>query len=243
MNEVKVYIGGCSRVALNLLNRINLDECAEDILLIDTPEKAKDNEDFINDNRFLYYEMDFTSLNQEKLNLFFEYIDNLNVEISEVITMSGVNFSNSVFTLTLDEWKDTTNVNVTGPLFLVKVLINFMAKKSKIIFVSSINSFYGHADRIDYAAAKASLNQLCRNLAIELQSYDITVNALLPGPIIEDINNIPLEIFQSSKKGAHSMERYILDYDEVSDVLLFLASDQSNAINGQLIVLDKGLTL
>lgn len=238
---MKVYVGGCSRMAMNLLKRVKGDE-NKDILLIDTPQKMFEYASFIRENQFLYYEMDFKALMQQDIDLFYSYVSELNEEVTEVIIMSGINFSNDIFKVTLDEWNKTYNINVTGPVFIVKALVDFMTKDSKIILVSSINSFYGHVDRIDYSAAKSSLNQLCRNLALELKEYKITVNALLPGYIVEKLEKLPLDI-SLARNNNNKVENHLIDYDEVSDVIQFLSSPQSNAINGQLIILDKGFTL
>ncbi|SFL62107.1 NAD(P)-dependent dehydrogenase, short-chain alcohol dehydrogenase family [Gracilibacillus orientalis] len=239
---MKVYVGGCSRMAMALLKRHRDEDEDEEILLIDTPQRIRKQLLFIKDNQFLYYEMDFSVLTQNEIDSFYNYLSKLNKEVTEVITMSGINYSNNIFSVTLDEWEKTHNINVTGPIFIVKAVVNFMVKRSKIILVSSINSFYGHADRIDYSAAKSALNQLCRNLALELKDHEITVNGLLPGYIIDDLNEIPIDIVYA-RNNKKEVSNYLLDYEEVTDVLQFLTSPQSNAINGQLIVLDKGYTL
>ncbi|MBN2479225.1 MAG: 3-oxoacyl-[acyl-carrier-protein] reductase [Parachlamydiales bacterium] len=114
-------------------------------------------------------------------------------------------------------------------------------KKGKIINVSSIIGLIGNAGQSNYAASKAGIIGFTKSLAKELGSRNICVNAIAPGFIKtkmtddlpekvkeEMLNNIPLKRFG--------------DVEDVAKLTLFLASDMSDYITGQVITIDGGMT-
>ena len=136
------------------------------------------------------------------------------------------------------------NTNLTGTFNLTKVFIKNMIKKryGRIINISSVSGLMGNPGQVNYSSSKSALNGFTKSLAKELGSRNITVNSVAPGFISTDmttfldnnkkdeiIRDIPLKRFGKS--------------EDVSQLVYFLASDNSSYITGQTISVDGGLLM
>jgi len=145
-----------------------------------------------------------------------------------------------------EDWDEVVNVNLKGTFFCTRAVLPFMKKASygKIINISSRASL-GKELRTVYGAIKAALIGVTRTWALELAQYNINVNAIGPGPIATElftaanpmdsprtktiINGIPL--------------KRIGQPEDVANLVIFLASDESSFITGQAIFICGGLTV
>jgi NAD(P)-dependent dehydrogenase (short-subunit alcohol dehydrogenase family) len=154
---------------------------------------------------------------------------------------------------TSDEaWNRVIAVNLTGQFLVCRAVIPYMKKNKygKIINLSSMGAIHPPAPIVHYHAAKGGVLGLTTNLALELAKENITVNAILPGPIKSDFFT---EMFKDkSKKEADAFFK-TLDAkvpmgrmgqpDEIAKVALFLASDLSSFVTGEAINVGGGLPL
>jgi 3-oxoacyl-[acyl-carrier protein] reductase len=142
------------------------------------------------------------------------------------------------------DWDDVINTNLNGVFNLTKVFIKNMVKNKvgRIINISSISGLMGNPGQVNYSSSKSALNGFTKSLAKELGSRNITVNCVAPGFIETDmtsflddgskvniINSIPLNRLGKA--------------DDVSDLVMFLASDEASYITGQTISIDGGLLM
>ena len=113
-------------------------------------------------------------------------------------------------------------------------------KIGNIIFVSSTSGINGDYGRFAYSASKAAILSSVKTLSKELSHYNIRVNAISPGLTKTDLmtSNTKENIIKSEIEKI-SLKR-IASTNEISDVILFMASDRSSYINGQNIVVDGG---
>jgi NAD(P)-dependent dehydrogenase (short-subunit alcohol dehydrogenase family) len=166
--------------------------------------------------------------------------------IDILINNAGVNIRGSMDTLTLDEFTQVQNINVTGPWLMCKAVGKHMVAQGygRVINIGSTLSIIALADRTPYASSKGAIWQMTRALALEWAPYGITVNCMMPGPFATEMN-------QSIKDDPEAFKTFIAkiplgrwgELEEIQGLALFLASDASSFITGAGITIDGGWTV
>jgi NAD(P)-dependent dehydrogenase (short-subunit alcohol dehydrogenase family) len=139
-------------------------------------------------------------------------------------------------------WQKSFDVNLRGPVFLIQEALPYLRESpsASIINVISAGAFMFSANVSMYAAAKAAMMSFTRSFAAALAPDGIRVNALAPGSVNTDMTrNTGPEAMAGMKKAA--LQDRIADADEMVGPALFLASDASSFITGQVIKADGGL--
>ncbi|MFA5125290.1 MAG: SDR family oxidoreductase, partial [Patescibacteria group bacterium] len=113
-------------------------------------------------------------------------------------------------------------------------------KKGNIVNISSISGISGIARQVNYSASKAGIIGLTRALAQEVAPYNIRVNCVAPGFIETDMLSILKEDLKDKFRRAVPLGRFGQPQD-IAKAVLFLLSEQSNYITGQVIKVDGGL--
>ena len=138
----------------------------------------------------------------------------------------------------LDEmWR----TNVMGAVHCCKEAIKYMIKKrsGKIINIASIAGIgTALSGTTAYAITKSAIILLTKRLAFELGPYGITVNAIAPGMILTDMSMVNPSRIEAAKK--RSILNKVGNPKDIAKLALFLASEDSNYITGQIIVADGG---
>ncbi|MCU1465645.1 MAG: Short-chain dehydrogenase [Actinomycetia bacterium] len=147
----------------------------------------------------------------------------------------------SLIDVTSDLFDKTIAVNLKGPLRLTALAAAQMTAGGSIVNISSKASLHPTPFTVVYAAAKAGLNALTKAAAAEFGPRGIRVNAIVCGTFHTDSlhASIPTEEMQSEMASNVSLGR-IADADEIVGTALFLASDASSYLTGELISLDGG---
>lgn len=144
-----------------------------------------------------------------------------------------------------DDWEDVIRTNLTAPFILSKYVGRSMIKRrcGKIINICSLMSELGRETVAAYAAAKGGLKMLTRNLATEWGPYNIQVNGIGPGYIATPINT-------DYREPGNPLNDYIISRtpagrwgkpEDLVGAAIFLASEASDFVNGQIIYVDGGL--
>jgi 3-oxoacyl-[acyl-carrier protein] reductase len=164
----------------------------------------------------------------------------------------GVSGDAKIEETTDEAWDRVIAVNLTGQFLMCRAVIPYMRKNryGKIINVSSMGAIHPPAPIVHYHAAKGGVLGLTTNLALELAQENITVNAILPGPIKTEFFT---EMFKGKTEEEAKSFFKMLDgkvpmhrmgeSDEVAGVALFLASDLSSYVTGEAINVGGGLPL
>lgn len=141
-----------------------------------------------------------------------------------------------------DAFQKSIDVNLRGPVFLVQEALPYLkeAPSAAIVNVISAGAFLFSAFTATYAAAKAALFSFTKSMAAEYAQHGIRVNALAPGTVDTDmVRNNPPEAQESMAKA--SLQRRAAHPDEMIGPALFLASDASSFVTGQVVIADGGL--
>ena len=142
------------------------------------------------------------------------------------------------------DWDDVINTNLNGVFNLTKVFIKNMVKNKvgRIINISSISGLMGNPGQVNYSSSKSALNGFTKSLAKELGSRNITVNCVAPGFIETDMTSFLDDDSKVNIISSIPLNR-LGKADDVSDLVMFLASDEASYITGQTISIDGGLLM
>ncbi|MCA9019294.1 MAG: SDR family oxidoreductase [Planctomycetaceae bacterium] len=166
-------------------------------------------------------------------------------KIDILINNAGINIRGPIDEITLEEFQDVQNVNVTGPWLCVRSVVPHMkqAQYGKIINLASTLGLVGMSNRTPYTSSKGAMVQMTRALGLELCEYGITCNAICPGPFLTPMNE-PFAETEEIKKfivGAVAMNRWAR-MEEIQGAAIFLASDASSYMTGSMVTVDGGWT-
>ncbi|MBU2044781.1 MAG: 3-oxoacyl-[acyl-carrier-protein] reductase [Candidatus Omnitrophica bacterium] len=187
-----------------------------------------------------YYSVDVTAAQQveEVINKIIDKFSKIDI----VVNNAGITRDNLILRLSENDWDKVISVNLKGAFLCSKLAAKFMLKQrqGKIINVSSIIGIVGNAGQANYSASKAGLIGLTKSLAKELGSRNICVNAVAPGYIQTQMTDkLPDKIKEEMLKRI-PLNRLGAPVD-VSNAVLFLASEAADYITGQVVVVDGGM--
>jgi 3-oxoacyl-[acyl-carrier protein] reductase len=159
------------------------------------------------------------------------------------VNNAGISKDNLLLRMTPEQWDDVMQVNLKGIFNMTKQVIKPMmkAKKGSIINMSSVIGLMGNSGQSSYAASKAGIIGFTKSVAKELGSRNIRCNAIAPGFVETDMTSYLKEGESADKyKSGIPLGRFGSGED-IANVALFLASDLSAYVTGQVITADGGL--
>ena len=159
-----------------------------------------------------------------------------------LIANAGITADNLILRMKQEEWTRVLDVNLTGNFNLTATAVKPMVKArwGRIIFIGSVVGSIGNLGQANYAAAKAGLIGLCKSLAREFASRNITANLIAPGFIETDMTNKLDDRVKEELLRNIPMHRYGSPA-EVAALTAFLASDTSAYITGQTLHINGGM--
>ena len=141
-----------------------------------------------------------------------------------------------------EDWDAVLDVNLKGAFLCTRAVAKLMTKQRSghIINIASVVGQMGNAGQANYCASKAGLMGLTRSNARELAKRNITVNAVAPGFIATDMTDALPEQVRQELATQIPLAR-LGSADDIAHTVLFLASDQSGYITGQVIGVNGGM--
>ena len=192
----------------------------------------------------------FSSVHVEKFNLdqhekIESFIDKIHKKLDGIdilINNAGITLDNLSIRLSEEHWKKVLDINLTSSFLMCKYAIKKMLKKKcgKIVNITSIVGHTGNLGQANYSASKAGIIAFSKSLAIEYAKKNININCVSPGFIKTEMTD---KINEEFKKTLISKipSGDLGTGDDVSNCVVFLASDMANYINGETIHVNGGM--
>lgn len=162
--------------------------------------------------------------------------------IDVLVNVAGITLDAFFHMITMEQMKKTFAVNFFSQMFFTQYITKLMLrqKKGSVINVSSISALDGNPGQLSYSASKAALIAATKTLSAELAPQGIRVNAVAPGVIQTAMTaNLPKEVVDRQMARCE-LKRLGLP-EEVAKAILYLASDASSYITGQVVRIDGGM--
>ncbi len=174
--------------------------------------------------------------------------------IDILVNNAGVQKDAPFDEMTLDQWSTVINVNLTGQFLCAREAIREFKRRGvveqvscaagKIISMSSVHEIIPWAGHVNYAASKGGVMLMTRSIAQEVAPYRIRVNSVCPGAIRTPINRPAWETPAAYDKLMQLIPyKRIGEPEDVARAVLWLASDDSDYVNGISLFIDGGMTL
>jgi NAD(P)-dependent dehydrogenase (short-subunit alcohol dehydrogenase family) len=167
-----------------------------------------------------------------------------------LVNCAGIYPVTSLLDLSADEWDRVLSLNLRTPFLLTQAVARRLIAEKRggsIVNISSTASLLARPGISHYGASKAGLNQLTRNMAIELASHGIRVNAILPGVIetetVQATLTTPAAMAEMAAKQARIPMGRLGMPEEVAELAAFLLSPASSYSTGGLFTADGGFSL
>ncbi len=164
--------------------------------------------------------------------------------IDVLVNNAGITKDGLILRMKEEDFDDVLDVNLKGTFNTTKSVSSIMVRQKygKIINISSVVGIAGNAGQCNYAASKAGVIGFSKSVARELASRNINVNVVAPGYINTDMTkNLPDKIKEEIIKSIPMKK--IGDPKEVANLVLFLSSNLSDYITGQVINVDGGMVM
>lgn len=174
----------------------------------------------------------------------FEALDAQGIDVDILVNNAGIQFRKPMLELDTADWRRVIEINLTAAFVVGREAAKRMAKRGrgKVINIGSLTSELARATVAPYTVAKGGIKMLTKAMAAEWGEKGIQSNAIGPGYMVTDMNEALIENpeFDAWVKGRTPMRRWGLP-EELVSTCIYLASDASNYVSGQIIYADGGM--
>lgn len=164
-------------------------------------------------------------------------------QIDILVNNAGISIRADVDALTEEQWDLINSINLKAAYFFSKEVCKLMKKQNygRIINIASARSVIADETHLGYSVTKAGLVAMTKSFAVSLAKIPIYVNAISPGYVLTPMTSHNLEnpLWMEWLKNRVPLGRFI-EMQEVANIALFLASEKSNGITGQNLIIDGG---
>ena len=243
LNNKKVLITGSSRgIGAEIAKKMSALGAEVTINYANSQARAEKVKKEIEDNggRAHVVQADVSDFDQaaELVKTAYKKMDGLNV----LVNNAGITRDKLILRMKEDDWDSVLDINLKGVFNCTKHAVRYLlkAKNGKLINLSSVVGLNGNAGQVNYSAAKAGIIGFTKTMAKELASKGVCSNAVAPGFIETDMTDGLSDKIKENIISQVPLAR-LGGVEEVADLVSFLASDNSNYINGEVIKIDGGM--
>ena len=175
-----------------------------------------------------------------------EFIDNATNELGGnldcIVNNAGVTRDNLAIRMSLEEWQEVININLTSTFLMTKSAIKKMLKNKsgKVVNITSVVGHTGNLGQANYTASKAGIVAMSKSMATEYAKKNININCISPGFIktamTDNLDDKFKQVIISKIPSAR-----LGDPDDIANAVLFLCSNQSSYINGETLHVNGGM--
>ena len=242
MNSLKnkniIVTGASGGIGISIVKKLN--ECGANILASGRREEKLEE---LNSNYKNVNTLKFDISQSDKVEEFIESATKkLGGNLDCIVNNAGITRDNLAIRMSLDEWKKVIDTNLTSTFLLSKFSIKKMLKNKsgKIVNVTSVVAHTGNLGQANYTASKSAIIAMSKSLAIEYAKKNININCISPGFIKTAMTDKIDEKFKDTIISKIPSAR-LGEPEDIANAVLFLASDQSNYINGETIHVNGGM--
>ncbi|KAL5041225.1 hypothetical protein BDW71DRAFT_192188 [Aspergillus fruticulosus] len=169
-----------------------------------------------------------------------ETIQQFGESIDILVNNAGVELVKPIKDVTAADFGWVYDLNVRAPMLMVQAILPYLRAPGRIINISSVGARHGFKNLSVYCSSKAALEGLTRCWAAELGASGHTVNCVNPGPVQTDLmDNIPKETIEMQRSQTPLQNR-IGTVEDIAPVVVWLASEESKWITGQVVSASGG---
>ena len=238
LESKKIIVTGASGgIGNSIVEKLN--ECGANILASGTRvEKLEELKNKFKNVKILKFDIS----QNEKIE---EFIENASKELGGldcIVNNAGITQDNLAIRMNLEEWKKVVDLNLTSTFLMSKFAVKKMLKnkKGKIVNITSVVGHTGNLGQANYTASKAGVIAMSKSLAIEYAKKNINVNCISPGfiktamtdKIDEKFKEVIISKIPSARLG---------EPQDIANAVIFLASSQSDYINGETLHVNGGM--
>ena len=165
----------------------------------------------------------------------------LPAEVSLLVNNAGITRDRTLLKMSDEEWQSVLATNLSGAFHMIRALAPRMVERGggRIVNITSINALRGKFGQSNYASAKAGMIGLTKTAARELGPRGITVNAVAPGMVLTDMaEELPEHVLERAR--SETVLGTLTTPEDVAAAVLFLLSDASRTITGEVLRVDAG---
>jgi len=184
----------------------------------------------------------------EEITKLADQVKTISPTLDIVVINAGIGKFNTLAHMTEEMFDEIMNINFKGAYFSLQQLLPLVNQGGSIILNTSINAHIGMAGATVYAASKAALLTLAKNLSVELTSRKIRVNAVSPGPVgtpLHSSEKLGLSDEDLQQMGESLVKQIPVgrfgQAEEIAKTIAFFASDDSSFILGSELIADGGM--
>ena len=161
-----------------------------------------------------------------------------------LVNNAGITKDTLIMRMKEEDFDDVIDINLKGSFNCLRAVSPIMVKQKegKIINMSSVVGVVGNAGQVNYSASKAGLIGMTKSLAKEIGSKNINVNAIAPGFIDTDMTKVLSDEQKKNIISGVPLKR-LGQVEDIANLAVFLASEKSNYITGQVIHVDGGMAM
>lgn len=226
--KAAVVTGGSQGIGLAIAELLHAQGAQVHIFDISVPQAPNSN--------FTYHALDLS--NSSAVN---DAVATLPANTTLLVNNAGITRDRSLTNMSDDEWQSVLQVNLNGAFYTLRALAPRMkeAGHGRIVNITSINGMRGKFGQANYASAKAGLIGLTKTAARELGPKGITVNAVAPGMVMTEMaKKLPEQYIEKAKE--ESVVKQLAHPEDIANAVLFLLSEASRFITGEVIRVDGG---